>query len=219
MIAAIEQLHSDLADLAVRLAEAERRIANGVMHGTVTDVDTAKGRARLRIGGSDAEPQKSPWLPYAQVAGMGQGTDTDDFKFHHPPVVGQQMTMLAPAGEWRQALLLPFTWSDQATSPASGADPVLKLGKLVITHQKARYNIKLGDAEVEIADGAITVTKGATVMTLTGDKATIKAATIVLDGLVKLGGEEANRPASAEGTLDTANDADVANFATRVLVM
>ncbi|GGF56775.1 hypothetical protein GCM10007301_15570 [Azorhizobium oxalatiphilum] len=42
---------------------------------------------------------------------------------------------------------------------------------------------------------------------------------IVLDGLVKLGGPGADRPASARGTVDTAGAQDVDNLATRVLVI
>lgn len=41
---------------------------------------------------------------------------------------------------------------------------------------------------------------------------------IVLEGMVKLGGPDASRPASAEGTTDSAGDADSGNFATSVLL-
>lgn len=44
------------------------------------------------------------------------------------------------------------------------------------------------------------------------------APTIVLEGDVKLGGEDANRPASAEGTVDSGGDIEASNFATRVWV-
>lgn len=47
---------------------------------------------------------------------------------------------------------------------------------------------------------------------------TISAPTIVLDGNVKLGGADASRPASAQGTTDSRGDADTGNFATKVLV-
>lgn len=50
------------------------------------------------------------------------------------------------------------------------------------------------------------------------DSVTITAPTIVLDGNVKLGGADASRPASAEGTVDTAGAADQGNLATRVWV-
>ncbi len=47
---------------------------------------------------------------------------------------------------------------------------------------------------------------------------TIAAPEIVLDGLVRLGGADAARPASAEGTLDDQGHVDAGNFATMVLV-
>ena len=47
-------------------------------------------------------------------------------------------------------------------------------------------------------------------------KVTISAPEIVLDGIVKLGGADASRPASAEGTVDSCGCADSGNFATRV---
>lgn len=41
---------------------------------------------------------------------------------------------------------------------------------------------------------------------------------IILEGKVKLGGEDADRPASAQGTIDTGGFADVSNPATMVLM-
>jgi phage gp45-like len=49
-------------------------------------------------------------------------------------------------------------------------------------------------------------------------KIVISAPEIVLDGLVKLGGEDASRPASAEGTIDSAGHTETGNLATMVLV-
>lgn len=47
---------------------------------------------------------------------------------------------------------------------------------------------------------------------------TIHAETIVLDAFVKLGGADADKPASMRGTLDSAGHAEVSNLSTRVLV-
>ena len=58
---------------------------------------------------------------------------------------------------------------------------------------------------------------GTSVMTLEAGKTTIKAESIVLDGLVKLGGEGADRPLSAEGTTTTDGASDNGNFLTKVL--
>jgi len=49
-------------------------------------------------------------------------------------------------------------------------------------------------------------------------KVHIIAPEIILEGHVLLGGPDASRPASAEGTIDTAGDADVSNLATMVLL-
>lgn len=49
-------------------------------------------------------------------------------------------------------------------------------------------------------------------------KVEIVAPEIVLDGLVKLGGADADKPAGMEGTLDSADQPLRSNFATRVLM-
>lgn len=46
----------------------------------------------------------------------------------------------------------------------------------------------------------------------------IVAPEIILEGLVRLGGPDASRPASAEGTVDSGGDVDVGNLATMVLL-
>lgn len=45
------------------------------------------------------------------------------------------------------------------------------------------------------------------------------APNIILEGMVKLGGPGANRPASAEGTVDSAGHTETSNLATKVLVI
>lgn len=50
------------------------------------------------------------------------------------------------------------------------------------------------------------------------DTVTIVAPTIVLEGTVKLGGADASRPASAQGTIDSAGHTETSNFATKVLM-
>jgi phage baseplate assembly protein V len=57
---------------------------------------------------------KSPWVPYGQIAGK--------YKQHRPPTVGQQLWMMSPDGEFRQAMVLPMTWSDDNKSPSEKGD-------------------------------------------------------------------------------------------------
>lgn len=117
-MADIERILSELLDgqteLVMRVAEYERRMDNTLRHGKVTDVDPEKHLARIEIGERDGTVLKSAWLPYGQIAG--------DYKQHRPPTVGQQMTMFAPNGEIRQAVIMPFTWSDEQKAPSDKGD-------------------------------------------------------------------------------------------------
>ena len=100
----------EIVEVLQRLTNLERQVANQFRHGTVHEVDATKQKVRMNIGGSDQEPLLGPWIPYGQIAG--------GLKVHTPPTVGQQMTMLSPSGDYRQAVALPMTWSDHNASPS-----------------------------------------------------------------------------------------------------
>jgi phage baseplate assembly protein V len=137
-------------ELVVRVAELERRMSRTKLRGAVTDVDAQKHRIRVRIGGTDDEPMKSPWIPYAQIAGA--------LKLHSVPSVGQQMDVYAPDGVPEQALAIPMTWSDENPSPSQNKDEhVLTFGSVRITLTADKLSAKVGESEVEIKSGAINV--------------------------------------------------------------
>ncbi|MBB4042016.1 hypothetical protein GGR34_003701 [Microvirga flocculans] len=108
----------DMIEILLRLdaevAELKRRFENSQRVGVVKEVDPAKGRVRLQVGGTDGEPFLTPWVPYAQVAG--------DLKIHSPPSIGQQMILICPDGDFRQGMALPFTFSKQNPSPSDKGD-------------------------------------------------------------------------------------------------
>ncbi|MEE9923976.1 MAG: phage baseplate assembly protein V [Brucella anthropi] len=142
-----------IIEMAARIADLERRMNSIVRHGTVAEVDPAKGAVRVQIGGTDDKPFLSPWLPYGQVAGA--------LKVHSPPSVGQQMTVVSPTGDFRQAVAMPMTWSDKNASPSNKGD------ENVLT---------FGDAKIELRGGEIIVTVprflircGGTMFELTGN--------------------------------------------------
>lgn len=146
-----DSLIAAVSQLAARVAECERRMDSSVRHGKVTDVDTKKQLARIEIGERDGTPLKSAWVPYAQIAG--------DYKSHRPPTKGQQMTLFAPNGEIRQAMLLPFTWSDQNKSPSDKEDEhVTTFGKLKIVEKKDGFVLSVGNTEFEITTDSINLT-------------------------------------------------------------
>lgn len=85
--------------------------------------------------------------------------------------------------------------------------------------EKDKQTHWIGDKSkiVQTAD-SITFTVGKSSIKIEDGKITTTAETIVEDGNVKLGGPDADTPASMKGTIDTAGDADVSNLATKVLL-
>lgn len=145
-----------------RISAGDWREANSKVHGTVTDVDAAKQMVRLRVGGSDAEPFKSPWVPYSQVAGA--------LKVHTPPSVGQQMTLLSPAGDWAQGYAVPLTFSDENASPSSqGNEHVLTFGSVRATVRGQQVLIEIGGAKLDMTGSKITLSVGGAQIEMTGD--------------------------------------------------
>ena len=140
--------HEQFAGMMRDVADIKRRLDNTVRHGTVTDVDAKKQRVRLQIGGTESEPQKSPWVPYGQIAGA--------LKVHTPPSKGQQMTLLAPTGDFRQSVAMPLTWSDQNKSPSEKPDEhVMTFENVTVTVKKDSLKISVGDASIEITKDSI----------------------------------------------------------------
>lgn len=159
--------------LAADMAEFKRRFENSSRHGTVQEVDAEKQRLRLRIGGSDERPFLTPWLPYSQHA-----ADADHWRDHNPPSKGQQFTYVAPDGDFRQGMLLPFTWSDDNPSPSSNPDErVSTFGTFKRTIRKdeflqeiKRHLLKSEQSELEMKDEKAELKNGARMVRLTGGK-------------------------------------------------
>lgn len=84
--------------------ETNRRIENIVRKGTVSAVRLTKP-ARVRVTAGDNTTDWLPWI--ALRAGGVNGGRT-----WHPPVVGEQCTVLAPGGDLAQAVVLLGIYSD-----------------------------------------------------------------------------------------------------------
>jgi len=180
----------EIADLARRVAELERRMANTMREGSVAAV--SGGLCRLRLGGSDEEPFLSPWVPYAQHAGA--------LKIHTPPSLGQQMTLFSPAGDLRRGQALPFTWSDAEPAPSDAADlNVLTFGQVRVELAEDRILVRLGESEILV----------------TADRVLLRGALIATDGETRLDGGE--RAVVFAGSLDSHGDTNTQGAA-RVFV-
>ena len=177
----LEKQLADLQHTVKRLIASrsvlEERMDKMIRHGKVTDVDTKKQLARIEVANKDGTSTKSDWRPYAQHAGPdGDGAGNGEYKFHNPPVVGQQMTLMSPNGEWRQGIILPFTWYDKAASPSTGPDPVITYGKLKIERKKDLLRTTVDTAIREQTTDAITDTVGNATITQKDGSVIVKVA-------------------------------------------
>ncbi len=144
----------EIVELAARIAELERRFSGMMRHGTVEEVDTSRHRVRLKFGTDvEGKPFLSPWIPYAQMAGA--------LKVHVPPSIGQQFTLMAPAGDWQQAVAVPFTWSNQNPAPSeSGEENVLTFGDVRVTLKDGRLEIRTAGVTLGITNDGLAITGG-----------------------------------------------------------
>lgn len=148
-------LAEEVARLARRVADMERRQENSFRHGAVEEVDPEKQLVRLKIGkGTDGKDQLSPWVPYAQHAGA--------LKVHTPPSKGQNMTILAPGGDLEQSFALPFTWNNGNPSPStSGDENVLTFGDVRITVTADAVAFSIGGHTVTLSSAGTKFEGGA----------------------------------------------------------
>lgn len=144
----------EVVELAARIAELERRFSGTMRHGTVEETDPSRHRVRLKLGTDvEGKPFLSPWIPYAQMAGA--------LKVHVPPSIGQQFTLMAPAGDWQQAVAVPFTWSNQNPAPSeSGEENVLTFADVRLTLKDGRLEISAAGVNLELTGNGLAITGG-----------------------------------------------------------
>lgn len=139
-----------LAEVLARLAELERKMAGSARHGVVHEVDPAAGTVRLKIGEGPDGPFLSPAIPYAQTMGA--------LKAHVPPSVGQNMTLMAPGGDWRQAVAIGLSASNANASPSGAGDQnVITFGAATVTLAGDALTLAVGGSSITITAGGVTI--------------------------------------------------------------
>lgn len=149
----------EFAELVRRVATLEARLAGSFRRGKVAEVDPAAGTVRLDLGEGADGPFLSPAIPYAQLAGA--------LKVHAPPSVGQQMAIMSEAGDFRQGIAFPMTWSDANPSPGSDGETNV---------------ITFGDCRFELTGGGLKITIGGVTIELTGGGLAIVGGGVSHDG-------------------------------------
>jgi phage baseplate assembly protein gpV len=119
-LAHLREVHDHISHLHARVSDLEARHERHHRKGTVTDVDAKKHLVRMEIGRDcDGGNQlKSPWLPYAQVAGGKGGLNV-----HSVPAMGEQVMLVNPDGspDFSQGVIVRHGW--YTTNPSPSTDP------------------------------------------------------------------------------------------------
>jgi phage baseplate assembly protein V len=99
-----------MRDLAYRVSELERLLANLLRVGTVDSLDAPNAKVRVKIG--DLTTAALPWFT------RRAGADRDWWA----PSVGEQVMVLSPGGDLSQGVALPALNRTAYPAPASSAD-------------------------------------------------------------------------------------------------
>ena len=184
-------LHRRVADLEYQVADQKRRQSNFIRPGVVVSYDPATDSVIANIGTADA-PVLTHSVPVFTHAGSG--------KSWRPLVKGQQITLLCPDGDLVNAVALPGGFHDKNPAPSTSAaeDIEAQRGTSRLRTTDTAAFLESGKSSIQVQDGIITLT----------------AAKIVLAGTYYLGGADASKPLSMQGTIDTAGATDVDNLST-----
>jgi phage baseplate assembly protein V len=135
------------------LPDMERRTANAIRYGRIMAVDYANARVRVKSG--DIE---SAWLPWSTGRASGAKRRWD------PPEVGEQVVMLSPGGDMRQAVVLTGVFQQSAGAPSDSADKdttVYGDGTVVEYDRGSRtLLVNFGGTSITARPAAITLTVG-----------------------------------------------------------
>lgn len=121
MSAAARKIAGAMDGLLHRIEELERRHANFMRPGKVTEVDYAKGLIKVRVGDLDSQ-----WVPWLERAGSGHTE-------WNPPSIGQQVHLFSPSGEPGQGWVMPGGYSSDNPQPHDkGGEKKIVAGKFII---------------------------------------------------------------------------------------
>lgn len=151
------------------LPELERRVANSIRFGSVMEVDHAKGLIRVESG-----ELQTDWLPWsAGRAAAGKRTWS-------APEVGEQVLLLAPAGDLRQAVAVPGMYQDAYGAPSSdgNVDKIAYGDGTVVQYDRGAHRLL-----VDIGPTKITADQSKIELESNGSKITIDASGITLSGV------------------------------------
>jgi len=149
------------------MTDAERRIANAVFMGCVTELDAAKARVRVTAGDIT-----TGWLPFATVRA---GQD----RTWHAPEPGEQVVVVCPCGDTNQGVVVGSVYRDAHPAPGDNENisrTVFKDGAILeYDRQQHKYLLDVP------AGGAITLRIGQTTLVLRDNSAILTTPNLLVD--------------------------------------
>lgn len=196
-------VHEFMVETLARVQRLEHMVANFVRPGTVEEVVPGQSvRVRMSEADGDQPPLVGAAIPYAQIAGAA--------KVHTPPSVGQQMMVISPSGDPRQAIAIPYWWSNaNATPSTAGDEEVYTRGSTKITLRGDSVEALVAGAVIKIEASKITVEIGGEGFVIEGGKMKMSS---IFEAKNKIG-----QPAHYVTGLDSGGDAAVDGQPTVIL--
>jgi phage baseplate assembly protein V len=129
------------------LSDLDRRIANMIRKGRVTEVDLSARRAKVQIGQEDEDT--TDWIPWA----VGMAGDDRSWR---APSVGEQVVVLSPGGDTDQGFIWGSLYQDDFPANGSGARELnLSL------HADTVLKITIGGMTIEVTEDLAKMGAGA----------------------------------------------------------
>jgi hypothetical protein len=136
----------DVQRLIHTVAELQKQMSNMVRMGTVHEVKSGgrERKMRIKLGeGEDGKPILGPW----QHSASDRGGHAEEEQFKK----GQNVVMISPAGDFRQAHVMPAAENNQRGRPDHATDDshTYQFEKLRIKKTKDAYDIWIDESKGE----------------------------------------------------------------------
>lgn len=163
-------------------SEFIRRFNNIVRFGTVAEVDYKKARVRVKTG-----KITTTWIPWATIAGR--------VKIWNPPVVGEQVSIIAQGGDLSVAVAIPSIYQNKFNAPSDGENVVrielsdkasiefnkegneliFKIEDSEMFFNKNNFKFAIGESELEVNEDKIRLSVGGSEIEITSEKIKLNA--------------------------------------------
>lgn len=160
-----DTLEGQLVWLVQRVADLERRSRNRKRTGEVTEVDAAKGLARVKISEPDGKAYTSPWIPWNE-------TSAGKHKTHYPVSVGEQVEVQSENGDLTDGVINRSVPSTANKRPSTKGDEYVlsNVGKHTdkVSDGGATRTLEVGGTKVTVTDGKVLISVGGSTFEFTG---------------------------------------------------